>query len=175
MPYSSEKEMYPEVVEWLQRYLRDRYRRAEVTVIDTSSRSLVRVIADQAFEAALPLQSASWDIHVDVVGFIASRTEVSLAFVECKLYEITLKDVAQLLGYSVVAKPKHAFIISPAGPSGSLRSLLKTYNRIDILRYQHEQGAIPWSMVVARWSEETRSIDRSSVIADDRSRLGRLS
>ena len=50
------------------------------------------------------------DIHIDIVGFIFLENVTYIAFVECKNDYIKLRDLSQVIGYSLIAKPKHSFI-----------------------------------------------------------------
>jgi hypothetical protein len=45
-------------------------------------------------------------------------------------------------------------------------SLLKTYNRLDILEYNFPKGQTSQSIVVARWDQITQNLDRMSVITN---------
>jgi len=174
MPFATEPEMYPAVCEWLQRFLKDRHPKAQVRVFDASRASLARLIKDQGLVQGLPPEWPSWDIHVDIVGFLLAKGETDLAFVECKNTLITLAHLSQILGYSRVAKPRYSFIVSPYGASDALASLLLTFHRIDVLEYHHQPGKLARSIVVAKWDECAKSIDYGSVIAADGVSLGRL-
>lgn len=165
MPFTSEKEMYSPVCAWLESFLQSRHRKAKIYVFDSSRRSLARLIQDTGLSANLPAEWHSWDIFVDVVGFAFTNEHTYLAFVECKLGAITLGNFSQLLGYSRVALPQYSIIISPQGASDSLRSLLLTYERTDILQYHFEKGKIPLSVAVASWDENGKCIDIGSVIS----------
>lgn len=100
----------------------------------------------------------TYEINVDVTGIIRSQTP-SLAFVECKLTALTLRDLSQLLGYSKVAKPIYSIIISPAGMSKALRILLKVYRRYDVLEY-----AEGLRLKVGIWDIVRRTIDPATII-----------
>jgi len=97
-----------------------------------------------------------------------------MAFVECKNEPITLAHVSQLLGYSRVALPRYSFIVAPQGASDSMRSLLLTYNRTDILEYLNKPGQLPRSIITARWNETANCIDAESLITGDKNHLGKL-
>ncbi len=165
MAFTSEKEMYSPVCAWLEKFLQSRHSRAKIYVFDSSRRSLARLIQETGLSANLPAEWQSWDIYVDVVGFACIARQTYLAFVECKLGAITLGNFSQLLGYSRVALPQYSIIISPQGASDSLRSLLLTYERTDILQYHVEQGRISLSVAVARWDENGEYIDVGSIIS----------
>ncbi len=174
MPYDKEEEMYPPVCGWLKRLLRGQYRSYSIQVFNASRKSLARLVEQNDLMANLPAEWPSWDIHVDVVGFATRQGRTDLAFVECKRIPITLGHVSQLLGYSRVARPQYAFIVSPQGASDSLKSLLLTFQRTDILQYDQPQGKLSRSVIVAKWDETAHAIDYGSVIAADAGYLGRL-
>jgi len=124
--------------------------------------------------ANVPLEWPSWDIHVDIVGLAIDAKITELAFVECKTTPITLRHLSQLLGYSRVALPQYAFIVSPQGPSDALKSLLVTYRRTDVLAYDQREGKFSGSLIVARWDKEAATLDYGSLIAADVNFQGRL-
>ncbi|MEA2063754.1 MAG: hypothetical protein U9P14_08670 [Gemmatimonadota bacterium] len=166
--------MYPEVACWLKGFLKARHKRAEIKVFETPRKKLSSLISDIGFQDRMPHEWVSWDIYVDIVGFVLMKKEAHLAFVECKLRLIKLRDLSQLIGYSLVAKPRYSFLVSPQGPSDSLRTLLKTYSRLDVLRYYYPPGKFPLSVVVAKWLTIENNIDYSSIISDDNSFLGMI-
>lgn len=174
MNYRSEQEMYPAICEWLQKFLTYRKQRAEIRVFDTSRKPLNRLIQQQSLMNHLPPEWSSWTIYVDIVGFIITDATTEIAFVECKNKPLTLDHLSQLLGYSRVASPSYSFLLSPQGASRSLRSLLVTYNRMDILEYQKAPGKFSRSMVVAQWDSKTNNIDRNSIITGDQNYLSWL-
>lgn len=165
MAFISEKEMYAPVCAWLEKFLQSRHSRAKIYVFDSSRRSLARLIQEAGLSANLPAEWQSWDIYVDVVGFACTSQQTYLAFVECKNTYITLSHFSQLLGYSRVALPQYSLIISPQGASDSLRSLLLTYERTDVLQYHFEKGRISLSVAVARWDENGECLDAGSTIS----------
>lgn len=165
MPYRKESDMYPAVCKWLVAFLQGRYRNTEINVYDTSRKSLARLIQEIGFFRNLPEEWQSWDIYVDIVGFARTEKFTALALVECKNEPITLSHLSQTIGYSRIALPHYSIVISPQGPSDSLRSLLITFSRTDVLQYYKEQGKLPRSIAVARWSETAGSIELGSIIA----------
>jgi hypothetical protein len=124
--------------------------------------------------ANLPAEWPSWDIHVDIVGFALTAKTTRLTFVECKNAAITLDHLSQILGYSRVALPEFSFLIAPQGVSDSLRTLLLTHHRLDILNYDQRPGLWPRSIIVARWNEAASTLDADSIITGDMNRLGTL-
>jgi len=167
MPYKEEKEMYYPVTQWLQRFLQGMHKRATIRVFDSSDTSLTKLINDNGLIENLPPEWQSWDIHVDVVGFIITAKKTELAFVECKNIELTLAHLSQLLGYSRIAKPRYSFLISPIYVNSSVLSLLSVYQRLDVLDYYYQKGSCPRSMIIAKWDERTNAIDNSKIITSD--------
>jgi hypothetical protein len=151
--YKNEREMYSEVARWFQGLLSSRNPRAEINVFDTSQVSLWQFLQRHAFHHLFP-DYLSYEIQVDVTGIIKSSHKASLAFVECKLAPITLRDVSQLLGYSRVAKPSVSVILSPRGYSASISYLLETYERIDVLEYDKNKR-----IRIATWDFVKKDID----------------
>ena len=174
MRYNTEKEMYPDVASWLYDFLKSRYRKSKVITLDSSQRSLSRIITDNGLSEYAPPEWISWDIKVDVVGFSILKKSFKLAFVECKNSHMSLRDLSQLIGYSRIALPEHSFLISPQGPSDSLSTLIKTFNRIDVLRYLYPKATLASGIVVAKWNMNKRSIDLSNALSDDKAKLGNL-
>lgn len=158
--------MYPFVCRWLSDFLRTRHPKEDIKVFNSSRKSLVRLIQENHLIKNLSPEWNSYDIYVDIVGFIIQDSFTLLAFVECKNAPITLGNVSQLLGYSRVAHPHYSFIVSPQGASSSLISLLKTYDRTDILQYDSKPGKRSKSLVVAKWDDSANCIDSSSFISD---------
>jgi hypothetical protein len=78
--------------------------------------------------------------------------------------QITLVNLSQLLGYTKVVIPQYSIIVAPQGASDSLLSLLKTFNRLDILQYQDRSGKFLRYIAVARWDENSQCIDYGSII-----------
>jgi len=101
----------------------------------------------------------AFDIKVDIIGIINTKTRTDLALVEVKDTEIRLLDVGQILGYSRVVKPYLSLIISPKGLSVPLESILKTYGRYDILEYDANKR-----IRIARWNELRGEIDARTVL-----------
>ncbi len=164
MSYQSESEMYPAVVEWLNRFLAQKFRNAKILVADTSRVALNNFIARQNLQSFFPQEWVTYDLHVDVTGIIITHQRAELVFVECKLPALTLANVSQLLGYSRIALPLFSFLISPVGYNDSVISLIKTYARSDILEYHWEKGKTARSLMLATWNERAKQIEPSTLL-----------
>src|SRR5574341_339111 len=143
MPYNIEEEMYPDIVKWFDQFLKDKFKRREITVLDTHRQPLNRIIEKIKLIPSNKPEWPTFDIRVDVTGFLAGQQGIEFAFIECKLTPISLRDISQLLGYSRVALPLYSCVLSPAGVSSDVASLLRTYSRYDILQYDWPKGLIP--------------------------------
>jgi hypothetical protein len=152
MKIQTESELYGPVRAWLQELLARRYRGHEVLALDTSRTRLSTVVAQRGLQARFP-QAGVWDIQADITAFILGK-ESHVAFVECKKGPITLKDVGQLLGYSLVARPLLAILLSVEEPSDALRTLLVTYGRYDILEYDRKGSRIR----IVQWDPARRAV-----------------
>ena len=116
MCYRNEIEMYPDVISWLGRILREQFAGAEVDVRDTHALLLNRYIRQNGLQQYF--QSNIWqtyEIRVDITAFMFYRERPALVFVECKIIPISLLHISQLLGYSRVAHPLLSYLISTKG------------------------------------------------------------
>ena len=164
MKYKSEKDMYPNVCEWLADFLKDRFKKAHVEVYELSQKPISRFLRTYN-RGNFPAEWVTWNIKVDVVGFVHhSNKPTALVFVECKNVPLTLAHLSQLLGYSRIAQPLYSFLISPIGFSPTLVSLLQEYRRQDVLEYQWETGRIPRKIVLAQWDMATANLNRHTMI-----------
>ncbi len=164
MPYATESDLYPEVVAWLEVFLRERFKRKKIVVRDTSRRPLKMTLQDIGLVPSNKPEWLTYDILVDITGFIFSENMVEFAFVECKNTPLRLRDISQLLGYSRVALPLYSCILSPQGVSRDVGALLKTYSRYDVLEYRWTKGEKPRSIVIATWNEQQKGLDHASLI-----------
>lgn len=164
MAYKSEQEMYPEIVRWLDQYMRERFRKKIVKTVDSSRTRTSTLLQREQVSPSNKPDWASYDISVDITGIISSNSSVELAFVECKLKQISLRDVSQLLGYSRVANPIFSCILSPQGISSEVSTLLRTYGRSDILEYGWPKGKVARSICVATWDQGRQDIDYASLL-----------
>lgn len=164
MKYKSEKDMYPDVCQWLEDFLKDRFRQAEIDVRILAHTPISRFLSTYN-RGNFPGEWVTWNIKVDVVGFVHHLNRpTDLVFVECKNTKLTLAHLSQLLGYSRIAQPLYSFLISPAGFSASLVSLLQHYHRRDVLEYHWEPGKLPRQVIVAEWEMTSRHLNRHTII-----------
>ena len=156
--------MYSDVRQWLEDFLKERFRQADVDVHILSHTSISRFLSTSN-RGNFPREWVTWNIKVDVVGFVHHPNKpTSLAFVECKNTKLTLAHLSQLLGYSRIAQPLYSFLISPMGFSTTLVSLLQEYRRHDVLEYHWEPGKMPRQVIVAEWERATCNLNRHSMI-----------
>jgi hypothetical protein len=156
--YNSEKEMYPEVFNWLLKHLKGIYPKSEIEVFDTSKINLCEFIRRKNLSIYFS-EFETYVIKVDITGVIKYKEKCLLAFVECKLNLISLKDISQLIGYSKVVRPTFSLILSPAGISSPVNKLINIYKRYDILTY--------WDTLnvrIAKWNRITKEIDQASLL-----------
>ena len=158
-----EQELYPHVVNWLKRFLRERYKKVcGIWVEDTSRTTISKFLRKHGL-----IKHLSWgemlDIPVDVTGAVllkrGNKKTVKLAIVEVKVGVINLRNFSQLLGYAKIAIPDHAFIVSPKGWSLKLQKLVQDFKRLDILEYA--QGK---RIVVAKWDNVSKSVRPGDVL-----------
>ena len=151
--------MYPDVVAWLKERLIRHFRKADsIIVSDTSQTYLWRFLADNGYEKYFP-EYLTYEIQVDITGVVVAKGTAKLAFVECKLSPITLKDVSQLLGYSKVASPLTSLLISSSGISSSIDRLLNVYRRFDVLEYDKNR-----TILVGCWNAVRKEIDVKTLL-----------
>ena len=152
-------DLYEPVLAWLERVLKARYKRMNVRTYDSHNIKLSRLISDSGLQRLFP-QFNAWDIKVDVTGVVTNAKIGYIALVECKIKQLTLRDVGQLLGYSRVVNPILSVLTSPSPLSDPLITLLRDYGRLDVLEYGPEKRHIR----MARWDNVRAEIIPSSVL-----------
>jgi len=154
-----EKDLYPDISNWLSGYLRDKYKGYQVeTTFDTSKQSLDVVLKEKGI--ILENNVVGLSIKVDIIGILKRGNSVRLVFIEVKNKPLTLKDLGQLWGYTQLINPIESFLIS----SGGLGSLLYVFNvlkREDLLKYGKKMER---RMRVAKWDVRRKIIDYDSLI-----------
>ena len=157
--------MYSPVTKWLQKHLESLFKRAEISVYDTHTTPLNEVILRKGFQHYF--ESNIWqtfDIRIDIAGFVIRKNKLDCVFIECKASQISLSHVSQLLGYCRVANPLFAYLLSTHGVGASLNSLIMTYNRSDILEYYWEKGHKPRRMLLAKWNELSKNVEFDTLL-----------
>ena len=158
--YRCQEDMYPDVQRWLENKLRSRFPKATLACAYITSRtSLARLLETKGLAQYFSAEYLTYDIMVDVTGVIIINGKGELVLVECKLHKITLRDLSQLLGYSIIAKPLYSLIISPRGISDSLRTLIVSYGREDILEYMPGR-----KIAIAQWNARRKDINYMNII-----------
>ncbi|MEN3026037.1 MAG: hypothetical protein ABC611_08145 [Candidatus Methanosuratincola petrocarbonis] len=156
--YRKESEMYPDIRRWLAGLLKSKYPKAQIIAEITAEKKLSRWLIEKDLSDYFP-EYMMYEIDVDITGVIILDNKAELAFVECKLNKITLKDLSQLMGYSKVAIPLHSIILSPNTLSDSLNLLLNVNRRNDILYYAQDRH-----IIMGRWEESRKDLDMTSIV-----------
>lgn len=158
---NSEESLYPQIEEWLNNYLKEKYKGYTIeTTHKTSKQYLDVVLRSMGIQCDLAI---GLQIKVDVVGILKRGDEIKFVFVEVKDDDLTLKDLGQLWGYTQLIEPIESFLVSSKG-LGRLSHLFNTLKREDLLRYGKDRSKL---MKVAKWDTRTNSIDLSSAIPRD--------
>jgi hypothetical protein len=134
-----------------------------VRVVDSHNIKLSRLVNDLGLQSLFP-QFNAWDVKVDITGIVSNAKMGYVTLVECKVKQLTLRDVGQLLGYSRVVNPILSVLTSPAWASDPLITLLHDYGRLDVLEYGSEQRYIR----IGRWDPTRAEIIASSIIPPGR-------
>jgi hypothetical protein len=153
--YNNEIEMYPDIIEWLQKDLEQKFgkKARKITVLDTHDSDLSNFIMQLNYQKFFP-EFSTYKIRQDITGFIEYVNKVDLVFVECKNTSLSLINLSQLIGYSCIALPIYSILISPQGMGQTLNKLLKNYNRMDILSFR------PKRMIhIVKWDKSKQDID----------------
>jgi len=161
----NEAAIYPDIILWLGGFLGTRFHKAEIDIQDTHAYPLNTYVRRHNLHQYF--QGDTWqtyDIRVDITGFVRYGSSCGLVFVECKTRPISLIHVSQILGYSRVAQPIQSYLISTVGIGDAVRSLILRYDRTDVLEYYWERGRQPRRIIVARWESDTRQLDQASIL-----------
>lgn len=153
-----ETTLYPNILKWLQEYLENKNKNAEVKTHDVHSIDLGEFFEQSKYKKFFP-EYPTYKIRVDLLGTVIKNNKCELTFIEVKNKSISLINLSQLLGYCKILKPKFAFLISPSGLSKPMRQLLTHFNRLDILEFDKNK-----SITVAKWNISRNAIDISSAI-----------
>ena len=145
---------------WLQVYLAEKYKGAEVITIDSHARTLDLFLEKYGVIEYYP-QTVGLDIQIDVLGIIKQRRKTSLVFIEAKKTQLNLHDLGQLWAYCKLCDPMEAFLLSSSG-IGSLNKILNNLSRQDILDFG--DGKIIKKMQVGKWDVCTNGIDFKTLV-----------
>lgn len=152
--------MYPDIVEWLKRNLKQKFGKEalKITVLDTHDSDLSNFIMNLSYQKFFP-EFSTYKIRQDITGFIEYKDKVDLVFVECKNTSLSLIHLSQLIGYSCIALPIYSILLSPQGMGQTLNKLLKNYNRSDILEFRPNK-----TIYVIKWDKSKQDVDHMNSI-----------
>lgn len=156
----SEFELYEPMRTWLQQYLEDKYKGAEIITVDSHARTLDLFLEEYGVIESYP-QVVGLDIQIDVLGIVKERRKVNIAFIEAKKTQLNLHDLGQLWAYCRLCDPVEAFLLSSAG-IGSLNKILNNLGREDLLDFG--DGKRIKKMQVGKWDISTNSIDFRTLV-----------
>lgn len=155
-----EFELYEPMRVWLQQYLEEKYKGANVITIDSHARTLDVFLEQYNIVDYYP-QAIGLDIQIDVLGIIINKSKPQIAFIEAKKTQLNLHDLGQLWAYCKLCEPTEAFLLSSSG-LGSLNKVLNNFNRQDLLDFGN--GKIIKKMQVGKWDLTTQTIDYKTLI-----------
>lgn len=155
-----EIELYEPMREWLQKYLEDKYKNADIITIDAHSKTLDTYLKEYNVLDQYPL-TVGLDIQVDILGIIKKGNRVFLAFIEAKKTQLNLHDLGQLWAYCKLCDPLEAFLLSSSG-LGSLNKIINNLLREDLLDFG--DGKLIKKMKVGKWDTSSNSIDYNSLV-----------
>ena len=146
--------MYPDIIRWLTTDLKQRFgkKAKRIQVLDTHDSDLSNFIMRLNYQKFFP-EFTTFQIRQDITGFIEYADKVELVFVECKNSTLSLINLSKLIGYSSIALPIYAILVSPQGMGTTLNKLLQTYNRKDVLEFKPNRRiqVIKWGLREARY------------------------
>lgn len=155
-----ESELYEPMRLWLQGYLEDRYRGADITTLDSHSKKLSAILQEHGVMEHYP-HTEGLPIEIDVLGIIRQKNKVHLAFIEAKKGELNLQNLGQLWVYCKLCDPAEAFLFSSGG-LGSLNKVLRNLQRTDLLNFG--DGKRIKQMQVAQWDINAAAPDFKTLI-----------
>ena len=152
-----EKDLYPEITDWFKQYLTDKYKNHNITTTyETSKKSLDAVLSSYGLRFD---HLSGLLIKIDILGIITkNNNNPQLAFIEVKDEDLTLKDLGQLWGYTMIANPIESFLISSTG-IGSLYKIFKIHRRMELLHYGDGR-----MMNIVKWNSDRKIIDYDTKI-----------
>ena len=153
-----EEDLYEPMRIWLERYVRDKYKKYDVIAIDAHAERLDRVLAK--FNIVNEMANGV-DIQIDVLGIAKKGKEVKLFFIVAKKTKLTLRDLGQLWAYCKLVDPDEAFLLS-SDNLGSLNKLLNAFRRDDLLNFG--DGRKIKKMRVGKWDVIKNTLDYNSLV-----------
>ena len=153
-----EEDLYEPMRIWLERYVRDKYKKYDVIAIDAHAQRIDRVLAQ--FNIVNEMANGV-DIQIDVLGIAKKGKEVKLFFIEAKKTKLTLRDLGQLWAYCKLVDPDEAFLLS-SDNLGSLNKLLNAFRRDDLLNFG--DGRKIKKMRVGKWDVIKNTLDYNSLV-----------
>ncbi len=133
-----EQKLYDPISRWLKKYL-DETSEEQIRVHDTSAFHLNKFILRNNLYDKFDFCD-NYKIKPDVVGFMMDSKD--LIFVEVKVGPLTIQDIGQLLGYSLVGMPKLSILISPEKTSINLTKTLEAFP--NLLDYGSKRIELGW-------------------------------
>jgi len=158
MMMKKEERLYPDIEEWLRNYLKERYKGYLITTTHQTSKQALDVVLKKM--GIYLKETVGLSIKVDIVGILKKNNTVKLVLVEVKDEPLNLRDLGQLWGYTQLLNPLESFLISSKGLD-SLEYLFNVLKREDLLFYGPKREKM---MKLAKWDEERKSIDFSTLI-----------
>jgi len=153
-----ESDLYEPMREWLDTYLRDKYRGHEITTVVTNNERLDRVL--QRYGVVNEMANGI-DIQIDILGIATNIRGSKLFFIEAKITRLTLRDLGQLWGYCKLVDPAEAFLMT-SSDLGSLNKILNIFKREDLLDFGN--GKTIKKMKIAIWNSTTGAPDLGTII-----------
>lgn len=157
-----EIDLYPDMCNWLETYLKDRYSGDDcsVFVVDCHSEYLDSILLKYDVVKYYP-QVIGLKIEIDVLGIVIWKNSAKIFFIEAKKTQLNLQNLGQLLVYCLLCNPEGAFLLSSAG-LGTLNNVLNNLGREDLLKYAPEKSLK--RIVVGKWDVSRKSVDYQSLI-----------
>lgn len=152
-----EWELYEPMCNWLEQYLKDKYKGYEIIVTDSHNERLDKVLRKFGI---VKEQANGVDIQIDVLGIARRGNNVKIFFIEAKKTRLTLRDLGQLWAYCKLIDPEEAFLLSSQG-LGSLDKLLNMFRREDLLDFG--DGKKIKKMQVAKWDVNKKTLDFATI------------
>lgn len=153
-----EEELYEPMRNWLEQYLKDKYKGFEIITVDSHSERLDRVLAKYGI---INEMANGVEIQIDVLGIARKKDIVKLFFIEAKKTKLTIRDLGQLWAYCKLIDPDEAFLLT-SDDFGSLNKIIKGFKREDLLDFG--DGKKIKKMKIGKWDLATENLDFSSVI-----------